>query len=176
MVVPATDDELRTHVVTPAGRFSFQDWFVRRRHADEVDAIELTGAAAASPAPGTVEAIAAADAIVFAPSNPYVSLEPILAVTALANALRGRSAPLVAVSPLVGGTAVKGPLDRMLNRMAGEISHAAVVARYPGLVDVLVVDADDGRDPGVPIVVTDTLMPDREAAKRLAQTTLEAIG
>ena len=115
-LLPATDDELRTHVVTPGGRFSFQEWFVGRRHADEVDAIELVGADAATPAPGVIEAITEADVIVFAPSNPFVSLEPILAVAPIAEAIRARTVPCIAVSPLIGGAAVKGPLDRMLKQ------------------------------------------------------------
>ena len=174
-LVPATDDEVRTHVVTPAGRFAFQEWFVGRRHADEVDTVEFEGAATARPAPGVVEAIGAADLIVFAPSNPYVSLEPILAVGAIAEAIRGRGVPCVAVSPLIGGAAVKGPLDRMLMRMEGHATPAAVAARYPGLLDMLVIDgADAGADAGVKTVVTDTLMTDRAAARRLAEATLEA--
>lgn len=176
-LLPATDDVLRTSVVTPAGRFGFQEWFVGRRHADEVDAVEVDGAAAAQPAPGVVDALGTADAIVFAPSNPYVSIEPILAVGPIGTVLRGRGVPCVAVSPLVGGVAVKGPLDRMLRRMAGSVTHAAIAARYPGLLDVLVVDRPDAdADPGIRTVVTETLMTDRTAARRLATTTLEAIG
>jgi len=174
-LLPATDDELRTHLVTPAGRFAFQEWFVGRRHADEVDSVEVAGAAAARPAPGVVAAIAEADVIVFAPSNPFVSLEPILAVEPIAETIRARLVPCVAVSPLIGGAAVKGPLDRMLKRMAGDATSATVAARYPGMLDVLVVDsADANTDAGVTTVATDTLMTDRPAARRLAEATLAA--
>ena len=174
-LLPATDDELRTQVETPAGTFSFQEWFVGRRHQDDVEAVAYVGADAASPAPGVVEAIVGADALVLAPSNPYVSLGPILAVAAIRAAIEERAVCSVAVSPLIGGRAVKGPLDRMLSRMAGGTTPAHVAARYEGLIDVLVVDrADAPAEAGVPLVVTETLMTDRAAARRLAETVLEA--
>ncbi len=174
-LLPATDDPVRTHVTTPDGTFSFQEWFVGRRHADEVDAVSYDGAASAAPAPGVIEAIRDADALVLAPSNPYVSLGPILAVAAIREAVAGRSARCVAVSPIVGGRAVKGPLDRMLTRMAGGTTPAHVAGCYPGLVDALVIDgADAPADADVPLVVTQTLMTDRDAAVRLAQVVLGA--
>jgi LPPG:FO 2-phospho-L-lactate transferase len=174
-ILPPTDDLLRTSVSTPAGTFSFQEWFVARRHDDEVDAVSFAGADTASPAPGVVEAIRDAEAIVFAPSNPYVSLGPILAVAALREAIEGRRVRCVAVSPLVGGRAVKGPLDRMLTRMAGGTTPAHVAGCYPGLIDALVIDpADAPADAEVPLVVTETLMTDRAAAQRLAAAVLEA--
>ena len=174
-IVPATDDRLRTHVTTPSGRFSFQEWFVARRHEDEVDAVSYDGADAAAPAPGALEAIGAADALVFAPSNPYVSLGPILAVAGIRNALAARSVRCVAVSPLVGGRAVKGPLDRMLTRMAGGTTPAHVARHYDGLLDALVVDgADAPAEAPVSLVVTETLMSDRGSARRLAEHVLEA--
>ena len=118
-LLPATDDRLRTWLDTPAGSFPFQEWFVARGHRDEVDAVRYEGAAEARPAPGVVEALEGADVIVLAPSNPYVSLGPILAVAEIRAALERRRAPAVAVSPLVGGRAVRGPADRMLARLAG---------------------------------------------------------
>ena len=174
-LLPATDDALRTRVVTPSGAFSFQEWFVERRHEDEVDALVYEGADAATPAPGVVEALAHADAIVVAPSNPYTSIHPILAVSGARAALAARSVPSVAVSPLIGGRAVKGPLDRMLTRMAGGTSPAQVAQCYKELVDALVIDrADAPAEAGVPLVVADTLMTDRDAARRLAEVVLGA--
>jgi LPPG:FO 2-phospho-L-lactate transferase len=174
-LLPATDDPLRTRVVTPSGTFSFQEWFVARRHEDEVDALVCDGADGASPAPGVVEALERADAIVVAPSNPYTSIHPILAVAAVRQALAVRTVRCVAVSPLIGGRAVKGPLDRMLTRMAGGTSPAHVTRCYEGLVDVLVIDAADApAEAAVPLVVADTLMTDRDAARRLAEVVLEA--
>ncbi len=173
-IVPATDDPLRTHVTTPAGRFPFQEWFVGRRHADEVDAVDYEGAETARPAPGAVEALADADAIVFAPSNPYVSIGPILAVRAIREAIEGRRVRCVAVSPLVGGEAVAGPLARMLTRMAGGTTPAHVAGGYEGLVDTLVIDeADALAAADVELVVTSTLMTDLDAERRLAEVVLE---
>lgn len=174
-LLPSTDDPLRTSVVTPAGTFSFQEWFVARRHEDEVDAMRYDGADEAAPAPGVGEAIAEADALVVAPSNPYTSIHPILAVQAIRNAVSERRVRCVAVSPLIGGRAVKGPLHRMLSRMAGGTSPASVADCYGGLIDALVVDrADAAAEAGVPVVVTDTLMADHDAARGLARVVLEA--
>ena len=174
-LLPVTDDRLRTHVVTPAGTFAFQEWFVARGHRDEVDDLVFEGAAAATPAPGVLDAIASAEAIVIAPSNPYVSIHPIVAVPGVRDALESRSARCVAVSPLIGGRAVKGPLDRMLSRMAGDTTPGALAGCYEGLLDALVIDrADAGAEAPLPLVAADTLMTDRSAARRLAETTLEA--
>jgi len=176
-LLPATDDPVRTFLETPAGTFPFQTWFVGRGHRDEVDAVHYAGAPAAAAAPGVLEALAAADVIVIAPSNPYVSIGPILAVGSIRSALAGRTAPCVAVSPLVGGKAVKGPADRMLSRLAGGTSPSHVAACYPGLIDALVVDDADAaaRLPAdVRTVVTSTLMSDLDAARRLAAVVLDA--
>lgn len=178
-LLPATDDPLRTFLETPGGTFPFQTWFVERGHRDEVVAVHYAGAPNARPAPGVVEAIERADVIVFAPSNPYVSIGPILAVDGIRAALEARRVPCVAVSPLIGGRAVKGPADRMLARIAGGTSPADVAGCYPGLIDALVVDeADDPVElpPGVRCVVTQTLMSDAEATRRLAQDVLDAAG
>jgi LPPG:FO 2-phospho-L-lactate transferase len=172
-IVPATDDRLRTWLDTPAGSFAFQEWFVARGHRDEVDSVRFEGAA--GPAPGVLAALAAAEAIVIAPSNPYVSIWPILAVPAIRAALAGRRVPAVAVSPLVGGRAVKGPADRMLARMAGGTTPAHVAGCYEGLIDALVVDESDPTgELAVRAVVTRTLMTDLDASRRLAETVLGA--
>jgi LPPG:FO 2-phospho-L-lactate transferase len=174
-LLPATDDPLRTFLETPAGTFPFQTWFVARGHRDEVDAVHYAGAPEAQPAPGVVEALAAADVILIAPSNPYVSIGPILAVRAIRDALERRTVPCVAVSPLVGGRAVKGPADRMLQRLAGGTTPAHVASCYEGLIDALVVDESDEHvdlPTGVRAVVTQTLMTDLEASRRLAAAAL----
>ncbi|MFL5955273.1 MAG: 2-phospho-L-lactate transferase [Gaiellaceae bacterium] len=178
-LLPATDDPLRTFLETPEGTFSFQTWFVARGHRDEVDAVHYAGAPEAAPAPGVLAALGAADVILIAPSNPYVSIDPILAVAEIREALERRSVPCVAVSPLIDGRAVKGPADRMLLRMAGGTTPAHVASCYAGLIDVLVVDAsDEPVEPldGVRLVATSTLMRDLEAARRLAETALDAPG
>ena len=178
-LLPATDDPLRTFVETPAGTFPFQTWFVARAHRDEVDAVHYAGAPDARAAPGVVESITAADVIVITPSNPYVSIGPILAVGEVRAALERRRVPCVAVSPLIGGRAVKGPADRMLERMAGGTTPAHVASCYPGLVDALVIDGADAPaelPAGVRAVVTETLMRDADARRRLAQDVLDAAG
>ena len=172
-ILPATDDALRTWIDTPAGSFPFQEWFVARGHRDDVDGVRFVGEAAA--APGVVEALRDADAILLAPSNPYVSIWPILAVAGVREALAARRVPCVAVSPLVGGRAVKGPADRMLARMAGGTTPAHVASCYDGLIDALVVDeSDPTAELAVRRVVTRTLMTDLAASRRLAETVLEA--
>lgn len=174
-LLPATDDPLRTHVVTPAGRFEFQQWFVGRRHRDDVDAVEYEGAEAARPAPGVLAALDEADALLLAPSNPYLSIGPILAIDEIRAALERRTVRCIAVSPLVGGDAVTGPLGRMLSRMAGGTSPRHVLERYEGIVDVLVVDERDApSSSSADVLVSQTLMHDRASARRLAEVALEA--
>jgi LPPG:FO 2-phospho-L-lactate transferase len=173
-IVPATDDRLRTHVHTPSGSFPFQEWFVGRAHEDDVDDVSYEGAAEARPAPGVLEALADADAIVLAPSNPYLSIGPILAVREVREALESRRVPCVAVSPLVGGKAVSGPLDRMLSRMAGGTTPGHLAGCYEGLLDALVIDESDASaEARIELVATKTLMHDRESARRLAESVLE---
>ncbi len=178
-LLPATDDPVRTFVETPAGTFPFQTWFVARGHRDEVDAVHYAGAPEAAPAPGVIPALEGADVIVIAPSNPYVSIGPILAVAEIRRALEQRSVPCIAVSPLIGGRSVKGPADRMLARLAGGTTPAHVASCYPGLVDALVVDEADGDEQTAEpprTVVTHTLMRDIEASRRLAAAVLDAAG
>ncbi len=174
-ILPATDQRLRTCVHTPAGSFPFQEWFVGRAHEDDVDAVSYEGAEDAEAAPGVVEALADAAAILLAPSNPYLSVGPILAVREIRAELESRRVRCVAVSPLIGGRAVSGPLDRMLSRMAGGTTPAHVTDRYSGGIDALVIDELDApAEADVELVVTQTLMPDRDAARRLAERVLEA--
>jgi LPPG:FO 2-phospho-L-lactate transferase len=178
-LLPATDNRLRTWLETPAGTFPFQEWFVARRHRDEVDAVRFEGEEAARPAPGLAEALGGADLILLAPSNPYVSVGPILAVRELRAELVRRRVPCVAVSPLIGGRAVKGPADRMLERLAGGTSPRHVASCYAGLIDALVLDeADAGDTDGlgeVRPIVTRTLMRDSDSRRRLAEVALGAV-
>ena len=177
-LLPATDDPVRTFLETPAGTFPFQTWFVARGHRDEVDAVHYAGSPEAVAAPGVLDALRGADLIVIAPSNPYVSIGTIVAVEEIREALVSRRVPCVAVSPLVGGRAVKGPADRMLARLAGGTTPAHVASCYAGLIDVLVVDELDAPDSPVRgvgrTVVTQTLMSDVPAARRLAAATVHA--
>jgi LPPG:FO 2-phospho-L-lactate transferase len=177
-LLPATNDPVRTFLETPAGTFAFQTWFVARGHRDQVDAVHYAGAPTAVPAPGVVEAIDRADVILIAPSNPYVSIGPILAVAAIRRALEKRQVPCVAISPLIGGRAVKGPADRMLARLAGGTTPAHVASCYEHLIDVLVIDElDEATGPvrGVKhTLVTKTLMSDESAARKLAAAAIHS--
>jgi LPPG:FO 2-phospho-L-lactate transferase len=178
-LLPATDDRLRTWIATPAGEFPFQEWFVARGHRDEAVGVRFEGAEVAEPAPGVLDAIDAADLLLIAPSNPYVSIAPILAVAAIRAAVERRRVPCVAVSPLIGGRAVKGPADRMLARIAGGTSPRHVAGCYAGLIDAIVLDVADADDldglDAVRPIVSRTLMHDADARRRLAETALGVV-
>ena len=180
-ILPATDDPLRTWLDTPNGSFPFQEWFVARAHRDPVDRVRFEGASDARPAPGVLEALHEADAIVIGPSNPFLSIGPILAVERIRRALERRRVPCVAVSPLIGGRAVKGPAADMLQRMRGGTTPAQVTDCYLGLIDVLVFDEADAEHAdavtalGVRPVIARTLMADADARRRLAETCLDAL-
>ena len=175
-ILPATDDRLRTWIQTDDGELTFQEWFVHRRHEPEVLNVRFEGAETARPAPGVLEALDAADLIVVAPSNPFVSIGPVLAVREIREAITSRRVPSVAVSPVIGGKAVKGPADRMLNRLKGGAGPSHVTSCYEGLIDALVYDEADGEvDLGdVRPIVTRTLMTDAASRHRLAEAALEA--
>jgi LPPG:FO 2-phospho-L-lactate transferase len=176
-LVPATDDRLRTWVETPAGDFPFQEWFVARQHRDEVDGVRFEGADEVSPAPGVLEALERADLLAIAPSNPFVSIAPILAVAAIREAIERRRVPAVAVSPLIGGKAVRGPADRMLARLGGGTGPQQVTDCYEELIDALVIDEADADEPaGIRTIVTRTLMDDAEGRRRVAEAVLETAG
>jgi LPPG:FO 2-phospho-L-lactate transferase len=176
-LLPATDDRLRTWLDTPAGELPFQEWFVARGHRDEVDGVRFEGAEAAGPAPGVLDALQSADLVAIAPSNPFVSIGPILAVAAIREALEQRTAPVVAVSPLIGGHAVRGPAGRMLSRLRGGTGPQQVTDCYEGLLDALVIDeADAAEEAGVRTIVTRTLMEDAEGRRRVAEAVLEGAG
>jgi len=180
-VLPMTDARVRTVIHTPAGALAFQDYLVRRRGRDRVRRIEVRGASRARPAPGLLAALRRSTAIVIAPSNPLVSIGPMLAVPAIRRALRRRRAPAAVVSPLVGGRAVRGPLDRMLRGLGLEVSPRGIARLYRGLVDVFVLDRRDAayaRDVaalGMRPVVTETLMRTPTHAARLAAVVLRAL-
>jgi LPPG:FO 2-phospho-L-lactate transferase len=180
-IVPATDDPLRTWLETPNGSFAFQDWFVARAHRDPVDRVRFEGAREARPASGVLEALHDADAILIAPSNPFVSIGPILAVDRIRRALERRRAPAIAVSPLIGGRAVRGPAAAMLQRLQGGTSADQVAQCYLGLIDALVFDAADAADAsavaalGVRPVIASTLMRDADSRRRLAEAALDAM-
>jgi LPPG:FO 2-phospho-L-lactate transferase len=177
-LLPATDERLRTRIRTPAGEFEFQEWFVARGHRDRVDEVAYAGADGAEPALGVLEALDEAELIAIAPSNPFVSIGPILAVAGIRAAVEQRRERMVAVSPLIGGRAVKGPADAMFGSLAGGTGPGEVASCYASLIDALVIDeADAGGAPevaacGVRPLVTRTLMSDASARRALVETVL----
>ena len=176
-ILPATDDRLRTWIRTVDGELPFQEWFVRLRHEPEALGVRFEGAETARPAPGVLQALAEADLIVIAPSNPFVSIGPVLAVQEIHDAITNRRVPCVAISPLIGGKAVKGPADRMLNRLRGGTGPFQVTQCYLGLIDALVYDEADGEvELGhVRPIVTKTLMTDAASRRSLAEAALETV-
>jgi len=177
-LLPATDDRFATEVRTDAGWLRFQDYFVRRRAADEVREVRLVGVA--GPAPGVLTAIGEASAVILAPSNPIVSIGPILAVPGIREALRATDAPIVAVSPIVAGEALKGPAAAMLRSLGHDCSALGVGRLYADLLDALVLDERDGALApqvaalGIRPVLTQTVMRDLAAKEALARAALRA--
>ncbi|UWQ47936.1 2-phospho-L-lactate transferase [Leisingera aquaemixtae] len=170
-----TDNKVQTRVRTDAGWLSFQEYFVRERCAPEVRELAFDGLEQARPAPEALAALRQADLIVIAPSNPLVSIAPILGVPGMSAALRAARAPKVAVSPFIGGKVVKGPADRMMAALGERADAAGVAARYRGLADTLVIDhADAGlageiRAMGLAPVCSEILMTTHEDKARLAR-------
>ncbi len=178
-ILPMCDEPVSTVVYTPDGPLEFQEYFVRRGQRDEVLGVKLRGIEDARPTKAVSNAIAKADAIVFCPSNPIVSISPILAVPGMREALAGSSAPKVAVSPIVGGRALKGPADRMLKSLGHEVSATGVAGIYRGVVDGMVIDrADEKERPeienfGMNVLATDAVMRDGADRTRLGREVLE---
>lgn len=177
-ILPATDDPLRTKLNTDEGWMDFQPWFVGKRCAPKVSELRYEGAAAARPSKQALAALADADLIVIAPSNPLLSIEPILAVPGLREAVVASPAPCIGVSPLIGGKAVKGPLARLMEDLGLEATTRTVAARYEGLLDGFVVDTSDTADAealkasNLKVAATDILMGGPEGAERLAREAL----
>ena len=181
-IVPMSDTPVRTQIGTTEGWLDFQRYFVAEQCRPVATGIRFEGAPAAAPSPGLARALARKDlaAIVVCPSNPYLSVDPILAVNGVREALEQRRVPLVAVSPLVGGTAVKGPLAKLLGELGQPVSNHSIAAHYGGLLDHLVIDtsdaadAEDLRGAGVCVTVTGTVMCEAEDRERLARVALSA--
>ena len=183
-VLPMSDDRVRTVVTTEDGVLPFQEYFVKRRAEGRVSAVTFRHVEAARPAPGVCEAIAAADLIVLPPSNPIVSIGPILALPGVRETLRRAAAPVAAVSPLIAGKPVKGPADRMLAGLGIEVSAAGIADSYDDFVDTFVLDRRDVEGEsagaaamckriealGMNVLVTETLMRDMDTSVALART------
>jgi LPPG:FO 2-phospho-L-lactate transferase len=182
-LLPVTEDRLRTRLTLASGpdagtEVSFQEYFVQRRHAEAVGAIRFDGADDARPAPGVLEAIASCDRLVIAPSNPLISIDPVLAVPGVRDAVAARRDASTAVSPIVAGSALKGPADRLLGELGHEPTVVGVARRYADLAARLVIDVADAHladavaAEGMEPVVTESIMATPEIAAALARTTL----
>jgi LPPG:FO 2-phospho-L-lactate transferase len=180
-VVPMSDQPVRTRVLGPDGWLGFQEYFVREKTQVEVRAVEYAGAPEAKPAPGLVEAIGAADAVLVCPSNPVTSVGPILSVPGIVEALHRTRAPVLAISPIVGGRAVSGPAGRLMAARGLPVSALGIAQSYAPWLDVLIIDDDDAalapsiEAAGARPVVASTLMTGRVEAMRLARRVLETL-
>lgn len=180
--LPMSNERVTTRILTPTGWLHFEEYFVQRRASDPVEGVQFEGSETARPASGVLEAIAEAEAIILAPSNPIVSIGAILSVPGVREALRETAAPIVAISPIVGGAPIKGPADRLMSGLGLEVSARGVAARYRDFLDVLIIDqvdaalAADISAEGLRVVVMDTIMrglPEKEALARAALTAVQ---
>ena len=180
-ILPMSDAPAPTRLRTSAGWLSFQEYFVKLRQQPDVLEVDLSAAARCQPAPGVIETITKSSGIILAPSNPIISIGPILAVPGVCDALRNTPAPAVAISPIVGGKALKGPADRMMQSLGFGSSAAAVAELYRDFVDVFVIDEQDAvleaevRSKGMKAIVTQTIMGSAEAKQNLARTVVKSL-
>jgi LPPG:FO 2-phospho-L-lactate transferase len=179
-IIPMTDAWVPTRILTDVGLIHFEEYMVKRQCRDSVEDVIFDGIDQASPAPGVLEAIEAADILILCPSNPIVSISPILAVPRIRNAVKQAKAPCVAISPIIGGKPVKGPADKLMAGKGVEVSAKGVAELYQDLLDVLIVDqVDEKLKPeiealGVQVVLEDTMMTSLDRKQRLAETVLQA--
>jgi len=178
-ILPMSDDKVETRVLAPTGELSFEEYFVRERHQVPVEGVRFSGADQAQPAPGVIDAIRNADAILIAPSNPITSIGPILAIPEIRRALIESSAPVTAVSPIVGGAAVSGPAGELMRSQALPVSALGVAQTYREFLDTLLIDERDRQlienlqSLEIGSVATNILMKSSEDKVRLARTALE---
>ncbi|HEU5381573.1 MAG TPA: 2-phospho-L-lactate transferase [Ktedonobacteraceae bacterium] len=181
-LLPMSDQPVQTHIMTPAGLLHFEEYMVKRQCSDPVQDIAFVGVDAAKPAPGVLDALKQAEAILIAPSNPLVSIGSILSVPGIHDVLHEASGMVVAVSPIVGGAPIKGPADRLMSGMHMEVSAVGVARYYRDFLDVMVIDQQDAHllsaieDLGIPALATDTIMRDSATRIALARTVLAAAG
>ena len=180
-IIPMSNDPIRTRIIGPDGEIPFQDYMVKLRTDVEVRGVEFAGAEKAAPAPGVLAALRDAKAVILAPSNPIVSIGPILAVPGLRDALAHSRATRVAISPIIAGEVVKGPAAKMLQTLGHEVSAVGVARIYQGLVDLMVIDEQDAalapavEALGMRCLVTDTIMSSDEKKAALAGTIVAAL-
>ena len=181
-ILPMTDDRVETWIETDIGEMHFQEYYVKHAMEPGVRGVEIRGAAEAAPAPHVLEAIEEADLVIACPSNPVISIGPILEVKGVRERLAAAPGLKVAVSPLVGGKPLKGPADRLMRGLGMRPSSAGIAELYADFLDVMAIDSSDARDApeiealGIAPLVTDTVIPDEESSKRLAAEILGLAG
>ena len=171
-VLPMSDDPVETFLATDEGELAFQHYFVERQCRPAVRRIWFEGAGRAKPAPGVIDALMTADAVFVAPSNPYLSIDPILSIDEIGMALRDTPAPVVVISPLVGGKAVKGPTAKLMAELGVPANNEAIAAHYAPFADAMLHDAGDDAPSALRTLATSTLMLDLEDRKRVAVAAL----
>jgi LPPG:FO 2-phospho-L-lactate transferase len=181
-LLPMTNHPVATHIRTPDGLLHFEEYMVKHRSEDEVQDVVFVGSETAKPAPGVLDAIKEAEAILIAPSNPIVSIGSILSIPGIHDALHEASGMVVAVSPIIGGAPIKGPADKLMRGLGIDVSAVGVARCYRDFLDVMVIDTKDAHlasaieDLGIPTLVTNTIMSDMAAKKALAENMLQAAG
>jgi LPPG:FO 2-phospho-L-lactate transferase len=182
MLVPMSNERVRTRICTPSGELEFQTYFVKRRARDPVTAIHFEGASEAAPAPGLLDAIAQAEAIILCPSNPFISIGPILAIPGIRTALQRKRDKVAVISPIVGGRALKGPAAKMMKSMQLRSSAAEVAKLYLDFTNIFVLDELDRKQAaqvealGMRPVVTNTIMRGLREKKSLARVVARELG
>jgi len=181
-ILPMTDDKFETKIVTPQGTMHFQEYLVKRKAQDEVIDVLFEGAEEAKPAPGVVYSILKAEAVILCPSNPIVSIGTILSLKDVIKAVEETKAKVAAVSPIVGGSPIKGPADKLMRGLGLNVSAYAVADLYRAFLDAFVIDQVDRMEKeqieklGLRVVVTDSIMRSLEDKVRLARVTLGSVG
>jgi LPPG:FO 2-phospho-L-lactate transferase len=180
-ILPMTDTHTPTTIITDEGEMHFQEYLVKRRAQPKVNGIRFENIVSAKPAPGVAEAILHSEAVIICPSNPLISIGPILGVPGVRDLLKQTRAPVAAISPVVGGASLKGPTDRMLSDLGMQVSAAQVARLYSDVADVFILDVQDEpakpqiENLGLKVCVTDTVMSGLDEKIRLAKITLEAL-
>ena len=181
-ILPMTDNKFETKIVTPEGTLHFQEYLVKRKAQDGVNGVVFEGSEKAQPAPGVVDSISNADAVIVCPSNPIVSIGTILSVKGIKNALEETEAKIAAISPIVGGSPIKGPADKLMRGLGIEVSAYAVARLYRNFLDTFVIDHVDHAEKerierlGLHAVTTNTIMRNLEDKVQLARVTLRSVG
>ena len=180
-IMPMTDQSVETWIQTHNGEMHFQDYLVKQKMSPEVCRVTIRGVDSAEPAPGVIDSILNARAVIICPSNPIISIGPILQVDGIRQALKESGAKIIAISPLVGGMPLKGPADRLMRGLGLEVSSAQVARLYSDFLDTMVIDTQDSHESslitelGLNSIITDTVMADKEKAIKLASSVLDLI-